>query len=421
MFRYKLAHKINKVFFYGWLIVFVSALATFFSSPGQTYSISAFINSYIEEFGYSRTLISTIYSVATIISGSLLVFVGKAVDRFGQRTMLMVVGSMLAVACFFNSFIVNLPMIFIGFFMLRYFGQGSLTLIPGSLVPQWFDKHKALALSLLTMGTIFGNLIAPRLNVFMIGSMGWQGAWRIWSLSLIILFLPIVYIFVVNKPEDIKLLPDNTPVKSDQDIEDEMAEVERTSFTLSGALRTKEFWLVGVISMIAPMISTGMMFHFYSIMSEKGFADEQAAIVIGFVALPGFIMPIIAGIIIDRYRSRLILSFTLSMIVLDLIFFTFVDSLVMAGAFMLIYGFFTNIYGVTLNVIWVKYFGRLHLGAIRGAATVFVVIGSAFGTVPFGLSYDLTGSYVRAFQLMALLTLLSVFFSLFIRKPKRKI
>ncbi len=51
--KYTFAKKINKTFYYGWVILLLSALSTFFSSPGQTYSISTFIDSYIKEFGYS--------------------------------------------------------------------------------------------------------------------------------------------------------------------------------------------------------------------------------------------------------------------------------------------------------------------------------------------------------------------------------
>lgn len=421
MFRNKLALKINRFFYYGWIIVFISALAAFFSSPGQTYSISAFIDSYIAEFGHSRTMISVIYSVATVCSGLLLVWMGKAVDRFGQRTMFVIVGLMLTITVFFNSFIINIPMIFVGFFLLRYFGQGSLTLIPSSLIPQWFDKHRALALSLLTLGTIMGNMVVPRLNVFMIKTYGWNTAWRLWGLGLLVVFLPIMWAFTINKPEDINLLPDNEEVKSQQDLEDELEEVARTSFSLKEALKFKEFWFVGLISMIVPMISTGMMFHFYSIAAEKGFGETATASVIGLMALPGFFMPLVAGTIIDRYRSKHIIFVSLFMIAIDLFLFRFAGSLVFIGVFLFIYGLFSNIQGVTISVIWVKYFGRLHLGEIRGMATVFIVLGSAVGTVPFGLSYDMTGSYNTAFLLMALLTGIGMIFALSIRRPRRKI
>ncbi len=140
-------------------------------------------------------MISTVYSVATILSGSLIVFMGKAVDKFGQRRMLVIAGTMLAVSCMFNSFIINVPMIFFGFFMLRYFGQGSLTLIPGSLVPQWFDKNRALAMSLLAFGNMLGNMIVPAFNTYMISIVGWQMAWRGWSLLLLVIFVPLMAFF----------------------------------------------------------------------------------------------------------------------------------------------------------------------------------------------------------------------------------
>jgi len=415
--RQNTALKINKFFYYGWVILLLSAIGTFFSSPGQTYSISAFIDSYIAEFGYSRTMISSIYSMATILSGTLIVFMGKAVDKFGQRRMLVIAGIMLAAACLFNSFIINIPMIFFGFFLLRYFGQGSLTLIPGSLVPQWFDKNRALAISLLAFGNMLGNMVVPAFNTYMINQFGWQTAWRGWSMLLLIVFVPLMAFFIINKPENIGLLPDNQKVNDQKDLEDEIEKMTLESFHLNEALKTKEFWFVGIISMMVPMISTGMMFHFFSIMATKNVDPTAAAVVIGLIAVPGFFMPILASAIVDRFRSRYILSVTSALIGLDLIFMTFVDSAFKASVFILCYGLLTNLQSVTINVIWVKYFGRLHLGSIRGAATVFMVIGSAFGTVPFGLSYDMTGSYGSVFVAMAGLALIGTLLSLSIRKP----
>lgn len=415
----RLALKINNKFYYGWLILLLSAIATFFSSPGQTYSISTFIDSYIDHFGYSRTMISSVYSMATILSGTLIVFMGKAVDKFGQKKMLMVAGIMLAVSCFFNSFITNIPMIFTGFFLLRYFGQGSLSLIPGSLVPQWFEKNRALAMSLLAFGNMAGNMFVPAFNTFMIENYGWQFAWRGWSVLLLFIFVPLVAFFIINKPEDIGLLPDNQKAKSQEDVNLEIEKMTRASFTLNEALKTKEFWFIGIISMMIPLISTGMMFHFFSIMASKHIDSTAAAVVIGLIALPGFFMPVLASTIVDRFRSRYILSITSALIGLDLLYMISVGSTTTASVFILIYGLLTNLQNVTLNVIWGKYFGRLHLGSIRGAATVFMVIGSAFGTVPFGLSYDLTGSYNAVFVGMAIIAFTGTVLSLSIRKPKK--
>ncbi|MDF0594349.1 MFS transporter, partial [Methanotrichaceae archaeon M04Ac] len=214
----ELAIKINKKLYYGWMIVLMSGLAFFFSAPGQTYSISVFINAYNQEFGYSSTLISSGYSIATMISGLLIIFMGKAIDRFGQRKMLIIVVIMLSITAFFNSFVSNIGMIFVGFFFLRYFGQGSMTLIPNSLVPQWFEKKRAFAISLSGIGNLIATLSIPAFNYWMITHYGWVHAWRVWSLVLLIGFVPLVILFVFNKPEDLGITMENLTAGTDEEI-----------------------------------------------------------------------------------------------------------------------------------------------------------------------------------------------------------
>jgi hypothetical protein len=51
----------NKNFNYGWMIVFVAALSYFFSAPGQTFFISGFIDIYVNELGWDRTTISSLW------------------------------------------------------------------------------------------------------------------------------------------------------------------------------------------------------------------------------------------------------------------------------------------------------------------------------------------------------------------------
>jgi len=75
---------VNPPFFYGWIIVAISALGLFFSGPGQTYSISVFINAYITDLGLSRSLISSLYSLASLTAGLSLFMVGRLINRYGQ-------------------------------------------------------------------------------------------------------------------------------------------------------------------------------------------------------------------------------------------------------------------------------------------------------------------------------------------------
>ncbi len=415
-----MALKMNQKLYYGWVIVALSSLAFFFSAPGQTYSISVFINAYQETFQYSSTLISSGYSIATTLSGLLLIFMGKAVDRFGQRTMMLIAGTMLAVTAFYNSFVANIGMIFIGFFFLRYFGQGSLTLIPSSLVPQWFEQRRALALSLATLGGLIATLLVPSFNLWLIGQLGWAQAWRVWSLLLAGVFLPMVYVFVFNRPESLGMMMENQGEIDEETLQIALNRLNKESFTLNETLRSKVFWTAGIISLIVPMFTTAVTFHFFAIMRLRDVSNEQAAFIIGLVAFPMFFMPFVAKLLIERVKTSHLFFFTQSMILLSMAFLAWaVQGALSATVFILFYGTMAAIQNVALNVLWPDFFGRKYLGSIRGAATVFMVIGSALGPLPFGISYDLTGSFNPVIYGMMIFTIVTSLMALTLKKPTR--
>ncbi len=402
-------------------MVLVSAFGLFFSAPGQTYSISVFINAYQAEFGYSSALMSFGYMIATILSGSLLVVMGKMVDRFGQRVMMVTVGILLALTAFYNSYVMNIGMIFVGFFLLRYFGQGSMTLIPHSLVPQWFEKKRAFAISLENMGGLLATLSIPAFNYWLITQVGWEQAWRFWGIALLVLFVPVVFFTVINRPEDIGLSIDNNGSTSDDDKAKALAKLESESFTLKQALHTKEFWFIGLMSVIVPMFSTGVTFHFFRMMQQRQVGESQASFLIGMIAFPAFFMPFVARILIDQMKPKYVFLMTQIMIFMSMAFLAwFVNGTVSAMIFILFYGTAVAVQVVTLSTIWPTYFGRKYLGSIRGAATVFMVLSTAVGPFPLGLAYDLTGSFNPAIYLMMAMTIMAMFFALSIQKPIKK-
>ena len=418
MNRKNFAHKVNEKVYYGWVMVFVAAVAMFFSAPGQTFSISAFIDAYIEEFGFSRTLISSIYSVATLMSGALMILMGKMVDKFGVRWMLIVSGSMLALTALFNSFVFTIPMLAIGFFFSRYFGQGALTLIPATLVPQWFKVRRGLAMSMLRLGVFIASVSVPLLNVYMISTYGWQSTWRLWSILLVVLFLPVMWFLVINTPEEIGLKPDNIELKPDE-MEEEALEVEANSWHVKEAVKTNSFWLLGLIAMIGPLVSTGLIFHFYSILGERGLAPTEAAIALGLMGVPGFVFALVSGYFIDRVGGRRILSIGLFIMAAGMTTLAFAGHVSTAVVAILLYGSGQSIYFVSVGVMWPNFFGRRYLGSIQGLATFFSVVGSALGPFPFGLSYDLVGSYSPILLSVVALLMGGSFLALKIHAPMK--
>ena len=88
-------------FFYGWLILPAAGIALFASGPGQTYTISIFVEPIIEETGWSRTLVSSLYTAGSLTAALAMMGVGRLLDRFGARVMLIAVGVVFG-ACLFG-------------------------------------------------------------------------------------------------------------------------------------------------------------------------------------------------------------------------------------------------------------------------------------------------------------------------------
>lgn len=408
---------ITTPFYYGWMIVAAAGLSMFFSGPGQTYSISIFIEHYISDFDYSRSLVSGLYSSATLCAGLTLFIVGRLVDRWGQRIMMTIAGLLLAIACFWNAVIAGAIMMFLGFFMLRLFGQGSLTLIPNTLVPQWFIGKRGRALSVMAIGGFASSALLPLLNTWLIDAAGWRMTWTVWGLLLLIIFVPIAYYFVRNQPEDVGEIPDGTPKAVQDDNESPAIEVNEISWTLKEAMRTKAFWLILFCVSVPALVNTGVTFHLVSIAEGKGLGDSVAALVLSMMAIIGFPVTFLVGYLVDRVPVHYVLAITFGGHVIALFVLLQVSSWTGAVIYGVVWGIVNGFERIVLSIVWPNYFGREHLGSIKGLAQTVMVLGSAFGPLPFGIFYDWFGGYQEILWVMIALPLLAAIFSLLSPKP----
>jgi MFS family permease len=411
-------------FYYGWVIVFMGAMGLFFSGPGQTYTISVFIDSYIQDFGWSRSLVSSMYSLATLLAGLLLFLVGRGIDHYGQRKVSIAIALLLGMACLWNSFITGPIMLFIGFFMLRLFGQGSMTLIPSTLVPQWFIKQRGRAMSLMALGGFLSSAALPPINTWMIDAWGWSAAWRVWTGLLFFVFVPLAFYLIRNKPEDIGLLPDPPSVQlvntdGHQATQTMEESVQEENWTLSEAMRARAFWLILFCVAVPSMVNTGLTFHFFSILGESGITKTTSAFVLSIMAILALPVTLIAGFINERFKVHYVIaaSFLGQVIVMFILLNT--HSVNMAIVFGVVRGIVGGFEAISLGIIWPNYFGRKHLGSIKGFAMTTMVIGSAFGPLPFGIAYDIFGGYSEIIILMMLFPLLGIAAALASPQPKK--
>ena len=394
----------GKKIYYGWVIVIIAGFGAFFSGPGQTYSVSIFINSYVDGFGWSRSLVSGYYSFATLFAGFLLPFIGRAVDRFGHRKMITIIPTLLALTCIWMSFVVHPLMLFVGFFFLRLMGQGSMSLLPSTLVAQWFSRHRGKALSIMAVGGVIGSAFFPPVNNYLIDHFGAVTGWRVLALSLFVVMVPLGWFFVRDKPEDIGEKSDG--VSNIHDIDKHNEENPKKilfhddPWTLKEAMKTKAYWFLLFCMSVPSMINTGVTFHMVSIMNSKGYDSAFAALLLSIVAMVQFPFTFLAGFIVDRFKVHLIKTIGYSAYFGVLILLMLGQSQFSLILYAILLGIFMAFESVSTNVLWPNYFGRRHQGSIRGTAMTATVIGSALGPLPFGFAFDTLGGYSEIMLIM---------------------
>ncbi|SES92127.1 Sugar phosphate permease [Salinibacillus kushneri] len=409
--------------YYGWFIVFIGALGIFFSGPGQTYSNSAFIDQYILDFGWSRSEVSGMYSAATLVAGLIMMFVGKFIDRFGPRIMMVTIGSLFAIALFWNSMVSSLWMLAIGFFLIRLLGQGSMTLIPNTLVAQWFIQKRGFAFSIMTLGSFISAMVFPVINTWLIDTWDWRFAWQFWSILLLVVFVPFALFGVRNTPEDVGLEPDGFAGKEAKHAKPIMGttniNADTEDWTLKEARQTRTFWAILICIGIPAMVNTGITFHIISIFGSNDLSPALAATVLSLMAAVGIPMSFVSGIITDRIPTNYLLAviFIVEIILLTMLLFT--TNFFLAILFGVIWGIANGLERISIKVIWPNFFGRKYIGSISGVGVTMTVIGSSLGPLPFGVGYDLFHSYTYVILATLIFPVIGLICALIAKKPSK--
>ena len=81
---------VNQRFFYGWMMVVVAMAGYFASGPGQSHIFSVFILPLSTDLGLDQTQISFAYALATLAAAFGLPYIGRLIDRYGMRRVVLI-------------------------------------------------------------------------------------------------------------------------------------------------------------------------------------------------------------------------------------------------------------------------------------------------------------------------------------------
>ena len=418
----------NKVpFFYGWVVWGFSTLGILFSIPGQTMGLAVFTDSFIEVLGLSRTELSLAYLVGTVGSSLFLARAGRWYDLFGGRTMITIASLVLSLMIFYISFVDSLStmlggsslisffLIMIGYFGVRFFGQGILTSCSRNVLLLWFVKKRGLVGGIRSVFVSLGFSIAPLFLAGLISLYGWRES--LWILAALggFGFSLMAFIFIRDNPQSCGMRADGVDSESQEEIQE-----EAESITLYLVKRNPIFWIYSLSLSMHALFGTAIVFHIISIFEEAGKGKAEAFSYFIPAAIFSTTSNLIASWAADKINLKpILIIMLLSFCVGSLGFINLEKDW---GFWVLAFGFGVGggLWGVISNLTFIRFFGPKHLGEISGFSTSLTVFASAIGPAAFSLGFDYFGNYAAPAKICLGFLIILLLFSVFLDHKEEK-
>lgn len=421
-------------FFYGWMILIAAIFGTLASIPGQTIGVGVFKEPLLEVLAISELTLTVAYGIGTGASSFILPFAGKVIDRVGARAMVVYASLAMGASLFLFSRSASIILFFpesyriaatmsvmsITYLCVRFTGQGCMTLVPRVMIGKWFNHRRGLAAGILGLFIAFGFNSSPTFLNMMVESLGWSRSLLVMAFIIGVGMTVFGWIFYRDNPESCGLVQDGI---SDPEwlnhMREKFPDVHR-HFTRNEALKTPAFWAFSLALASQSLIMTAVAFHIATIASNQGIESEVAygmLIPMGGVSV---VSNFIGAWLSDRIKLKWLLFVMMGMQIFGIIGLMDVANPTGRLFYIIGMGISGGLFGALITIVWPRYFGRRHLGAISGMNLSMIVFGSAIAPALFSAGQMMTGTYLEMMALSCLAPMTVLLISLFAQNPQRK-
>ena len=381
----------------GWRMVLVAFCVDFVAVGFFFYSYGVFFKSIAADFGGSRLGVSVGLSITQAVGAFVAPVVGRALDRYPLRNV-MGAGAMLMGTGFLALSQVQTQAQFylvLGVFIgLGASSMGSLA--TSKLVTNWFDRRRGTALGIAAAGVSLSGVVMPYISAELIGSFGWRAGFLFYGGFTLLVVVPLVFRFVVSRPEDVGLRPDGALPLVSAAGDDSPA---KPRLSLRDVARNQNFWTIVLTFALLFCCMSATLTHMIPRLTDSGYSLVQASLVMSLCAGAAVFGKLTFGWLGDRMPLRRLLLVVIAM--------QFSGQLIMfvaSGYWMTVLGAALFGYGLggvvpTQGTIVGKTFGRERFGSVLGLMRPAMFPVQILG-VPFaGWIFDVTGAYTLAFQI----------------------
>jgi MFS family permease len=408
--------------YYGWVMVGALALVLSLAVSMAGTNVALFVKPMSRDLEISQAVFGWAYAARLMAVGVSAPLIGRLLDQHGARWMLagasLLTGGMILSLAFVSA-PWEIIAVFVGMGLVGFVGGSQLyTMVP---VAKWFVRRRGRAMALTFIGGNLGMIVLIPTTQWVIAEWGWRTAWFLLGSAGGVAIAVISVVFVRRQPEDMGLLPDGAaPTRSDDGGQAARDARDEQAMSRSAALRTGAFWRLAIVFGLMQFASGTRVVYSIPFFVDRGISPQIAAFGLSSAVFGGMTVTLILSIYVDRFQVRhigavgflLLLGSTLLTIVTHepwQMFLTYIQF--NAGLAAL---------SVTQNTIWPNYFGRAHLGSIRGAATPVMLGFSVLAAPLTGGIKALSDSYVPAWWIAVAAIVLAVPLILTTHRPKPK-
>lgn len=348
---------------------------------GQTFFVSLFGTDIRRTFDLSDGAFGLGYSLATLASGIVLIWLGKRVDDVPLPRYCSWVCVGLALACAVMALTPYAAILFLGFFGLRLTGQGLMTHTSVTSMARYFGRDRGKAISVASLGFPIGEALLPIVTVAAIATIGWRETWGVVSILLMIAFLPAM-LWLLRGHD--KRRPAETEGGDGAD-----GGRKHRQWTRGEVMRDVRFYLIVLGVIASPAILTGTIFHQARLAEEKGWDLALLAAGFGGFAIAKIVTTILTGPLVDRFGATRIIPWTLPPLTLALATIGFSDATLAAFIYLVFAGINVGAQVATTGAMWAELYGVRHVGAIRALVTAVMMFSTALAPVGMGVLVDL--------------------------------
>jgi MFS family permease len=397
-------------FFYGWVVVGLSFLATL-TSAGIRSALPVFINPLEAEFGWNRTSISWAGGISLLLYGVGAPVIGALLDRYGPRQIML---SGLALLCLGVAGTILMQdlwqLILLWGFVIGVGAAGLSGVLAASIAHRWFVARRGLVLGILNGSTSTGQLIfIPLLMVVVVA-----GGWRLGSFILLASCFCIMALIVFamrNDPSDVGLEPYGS--KTDSPLgAGQQASMARSSgsatassgqaaitpFSIRHAVKNSTFWLLCGSYFVCGGTANGLIgMHLIPHAIDRGIPEVTAAATVGVMGGMNLVGTLLSGWLTDRMDSRRLLAAVFVLRGASLFILPYVTDFSGLFVFAVIYGL--DWFATVPPVIYLagETFGKQSIGRVYGWIFLAHQIGGFVSAIGGGVIFDWAGRYEPAF------------------------